>query len=69
MNDKITKVEKESKIKLPIAEYEQKKKELQKCAATIYNELVSRTGDDHSSEKEWVFSIISVELWHGGTYS
>ncbi|KAM3852614.1 nesprin-2 isoform 7-T7 [Vipera latastei] len=52
MNDKITKVEKESKIKLPIAEYEQKKKELQKCAATIYNELVSRTGDDHSSEKE-----------------
>ncbi|XP_070798547.1 nesprin-2 [Pituophis catenifer annectens] len=51
MSDKITKVEKESKIKLPIAEYEQKKKELQKCAATIYNELVSRTGDDHSSEK------------------
>ncbi|XP_013914384.1 PREDICTED: nesprin-2, partial [Thamnophis sirtalis] len=51
MSDKITKVEKESKIKLPIAEYEQKKKELQKCAATIYNELVSRTGDDHSPEK------------------
>ncbi|XP_026554203.1 nesprin-2 [Pseudonaja textilis] len=51
MSDKITKVEKESKIKLPIAEYEQKEKELQKCAATIYNELVSRTGDDHSPEK------------------
>ncbi|XP_025025751.1 nesprin-2, partial [Python bivittatus] len=51
MCEKMTKVEKESKIKLPIAEYEQKKKELQKRAATIYNELVSRTGDEHSSEK------------------
>ncbi|XP_063145116.1 nesprin-2 [Candoia aspera] len=51
MSEKMTKVEKESKMELPIAEYEQKKKELQKSAATIYSELISRTGDDHSSEK------------------
>ncbi|XP_070607106.1 nesprin-2 isoform X2 [Erythrolamprus reginae] len=62
MSDKITKVEKESKIKLPIAEYEQKKKELQKCAATIYNELVSRTGDDHPSEKgEFIPALVNEE--------
>ncbi|XP_062974204.1 nesprin-2-like [Elgaria multicarinata webbii] len=51
MSKKMTKDENQSEIKMPVAEYEQMKEELQTRASAVYNALVCRAEDRHSPNK------------------
>nr|XP_060611126.1 nesprin-2 [Anolis sagrei ordinatus] len=51
MSEKIAIEENESETKMLVAEYEQRKEDLQKRASAVYNALVSRACEDLSSKK------------------
>ncbi|XP_061468359.1 nesprin-2 isoform X2 [Rhineura floridana] len=51
MSQKMREEEKEADSQTPVAEYKQKKEELQRRAAALYHELVSRAADGHSPKR------------------
>ncbi|XP_053143373.1 nesprin-2 isoform X2 [Hemicordylus capensis] len=51
MSEKMTEEEQQPKTKTPVAEYKEKKEELQTRASAIHRELISRAADGHSSKR------------------